>query len=149
MHSGVLDRRLKGQYDEVLKEVNNALTSLPTRLPQVEQSQIAYYRRIVSDCRNAWWEVKFVNDNNDIVRGKNARAQLHLEQLEREKQGEKTVHQCAENELEKLRKVISGLETQVGTLTNLLDETLQISKSTRNLGCKPGTSSGYIDANTD
>ena len=114
--SGILDRRLRGQYQEVLSEIQSDLTNLDRILPEEEKNSIEKYERMMTRFLNRWFKISRVDGKGQVTWDLNEEAKTHVAQLQKLK----TAHQPPETEEEKTYESIAALTQELMLLRDML-----------------------------
>ena len=129
MHSGLLDRRLRGEYDEVSKTIDSDLANLTRILPEEEVNHISRYRRILTRYRVKWFKPLSTDHHGQIIWEPSEAAQEHLVQIQKTK----TAHNPPETEEEKLRKIIAALTEEIRIMKEMLSHNTALTNKTKEI----------------
>ena len=142
MHSGVLDMRLAGKYDQVLASVEADLKDLEDILPHHEKGHLKRYSRALCRFRNRWFEVKDEGKNGQQVWGMNLAAKKHLRELE---ESSDTKEKIAD--IDKLRRNMNEVKSLVDVVKTTVEEGFE--RTDRNAEQRFQALTGYMVANLE
>ena len=111
MHSGILDLRLAGRYEEVLAIIEKDLRDLRDSLPADQMRHFKKYESTILRFRSSWFEAKTTDENGQLVWKKNKEARRHVASLKKPGDESKKV-----DELEIISKKINEVKDMVGHL---------------------------------
>lgn len=129
MHNGILDRRLRGEYDAVAKIIDSDLASLTQILPEEELNKIPRYRKMLTRFRRKWFDPVSVDERGQPIWELNAAAEEHLAQLKKKE----TAHHPPETEEEKMRESIAALTEEIRILKEALGHNTALTGETKSI----------------